>query len=280
MTTNSVKNAYMWPHFDPILVKFGPFAIHYYALAYITALIVGWRLMRRLVREHPAIATPEQVDDFLAWATLGVVLGGRIGYILFYQPVYFLNHLSRTYAVWDGGMSFHGGLIGVSVAILIFCHRERLDPWQFADRVAVPVPIGLFLGRCANFINGELWGRPAPSWFPFRIIYPQSGSDVPRYPSELIEASLEGIVLFVILFWLSRSERIRNKHGYLAGAFVLGYGIARTTAECFRQPDWFLGYLMFGLTMGQLLSIPMIAIGAAMIWRAQRLERLKASQPA
>ncbi len=280
MTTNSVKNVYMWPHFDPILVKFGPFAIHYYALAYITALIVGWRLMRRLVREHPAIATPEQVDDFLAWATLGVVLGGRIGYILFYQPVYFLNHLSRTYAVWDGGMSFHGGLIGVSVAILIFCHREGLDPWQFADRVAVPVPIGLFLGRCANFINGELWGRPAPSWFPFRIIYPQSGSDVPRYPSELIEATLEGIVLFVILFWLSRSEHIRNKHGYLAGAFVLGYGIARTTAECFRQPDWFLGYLMFGLTMGQLLSFPMIAIGAAMIWRAQRLERLKASQPA
>ncbi|MCF3945899.1 prolipoprotein diacylglyceryl transferase [Acidiphilium sp. AL] len=268
-----MNHVYTWPHFDPILVKFGPFAIHYYALAYITALVLGWRLMRRLVRERPAVATHEQVDDFLSWATLGVVLGGRLGYILFYQPVYFLDHLNRTYAVWDGGMSFHGGMIGVAVAILIYCHRQGLDPWRFADRVAVPVPIGLFLGRIANFINGELWGRPAPTWFPFRMIYPQSGSDVPRYPSELIEASLEGLVLFIVLFAASRSERVRSQPGYLAGIFVLGYGIARTTAECFRQPDWFLGYLMFGLTMGQLLSIPMIALGAVMIWRAKRVSR-------
>ena len=268
-----MNHVYIWPHLDPILVKFGPFAVHYYALAYITALILGWRLMRRLVREKPAVATHEQVDDFLSWATLGVVLGGRIGYILFYQPVYFLDHLNRTYAVWDGGMSFHGGMIGVAVAILIYCHRQGLDPWRFADRVAVPVPIGLFLGRIANFINGELWGRPAPAWFPFRMIYPQSGSDVPRYPSELIEATLEGLVLFVVLFSASRSERIRSQPGYLAGMFVFGYGIARTTAECFRQPDWFLGYLMFGLTMGQLLSIPMIALGAVMIWRAKRVSR-------
>lgn len=268
-----MNHVYIWPHLDPILVKFGPFAIHYYALAYITALILGWRLMRRLVREKPPVATHEQVDDFLSWATLGVVLGGRIGYILFYQPVYFLDHLNRTYAVWDGGMSFHGGMIGVAVAILIYCHRQGLDPWRFADRVAVPVPIGLFLGRIANFINGELWGRPAPAWFPFRMIYPQSGSDVPRYPSELIEATLEGFVLFVVLFAASRNERIRSQPGYLAGMFVLGYGIARTTAECFRQPDWFLGYLMFGLTMGQLLSIPMIVLGSVMIWRAKRVSR-------
>jgi len=272
-----MSHVYLWPHFDPILVKFGPFAIHYYALAYISALVIGWQLMRRLVRKPPVVATHEQVDDFLSWATLGVVLGGRIGYILFYQPVYFLKHLDRTYAVWDGGMSFHGGLIGVAVAILIYCHRRGLDPWQFADRVAVPVPIGLFLGRIANFINGELWGRPAPVWFPFRMIYPQSGSDVPRYPSELIEATLEGLVLFVVLYTVSRSERIRSQPGYLAGLFVLGYGIARTTAEFFRQPDWFLGYLMFGLTMGQLLSIPMIAIGAGMIWRARRVARTHAA---
>lgn len=268
-----MKHVYIWPHFDPILVRFGPFAIHYYALAYITALVLGWRLMRRLVREEPAVATHEQVDDFLAWATLGVVLGGRIGYILFYQPVYFLDHLSRTYAVWDGGMSFHGGMLGVAVAILVFCKRNGIDPWKFADRVAVPVPIGLFLGRIANFVNGELWGRPAPAWFPFRMIYPESGSDVPRYPSELIEATLEGIVLFLVLFIASRNERIRRQPGYLGGMFVMGYGIARTTAECFRQPDWFLGYLMFGLTMGQLLSIPMILIGATMIWRAKYVAR-------
>ncbi|MDX5930852.1 prolipoprotein diacylglyceryl transferase [Acidiphilium acidophilum] len=275
-----MNHVYVWPHFDPILVKIGPFAIHYYALAYISALVLGWQLMRRLVRQRPAVATHEQVDDFLSWATLGVVLGGRIGYILFYQPVYFLDHLNRTYAVWDGGMSFHGGMIGVAVAILIYCHRRGLDPWFFGDRVAVPVPIGLFLGRIANFINGELWGRPAPAWFPFRMIYPQSGSDVPRYPSELIEATLEGLVLFVVLFTLSRSERIRSQPGYLAGVFVLGYGVARTTAECFRQPDWFLGYLMFGLTMGQLLSLPMIAIGIAMIWRAKRVSRNAAALPA
>ncbi|MHB1303179.1 MAG: prolipoprotein diacylglyceryl transferase [Acidiphilium sp.] len=268
-----MNNVYVWPHFDPILVKFGPFAIHYYALAYITALVLGWRLMRRLVRQKPVVATHEQVDDFLSWATLGVVLGGRIGYILFYQPVYFLDHLNRTYAVWDGGMSFHGGMLGVAIAILIYCHRRRIDPWGFADRIAVPVPIGLFLGRLANFINGELWGRPAPAWFPVRMIYPQSGSAVPRYPSELIEATLEGIVLFIVLFVASRSERIRSQPGYIGGMFVMGYGIARATAECFRQPDWFLGYLMFGLTMGQLLSIPMIAIGAVMIWRAKRTAR-------
>jgi phosphatidylglycerol:prolipoprotein diacylglycerol transferase len=260
----------VWPHFDPILVRFGPFAIHYYALAYITALVLGWRLMRRLVRETPPVATAEQVDDFLSWATLGVVLGGRIGYILFYQPVYFLHHLNRTYAVWDGGMSFHGGFIGVAVAILIFCHRRGIDPWRFADRVAVPVPIGLFLGRIANFINGELWGRPAPAWFPFRMIYPESGSDVPRYPSELFEALLEGVTLFVVLLIASRSERLRSQPGFLAGMFVMGYGIARSIAECFRQPDWFLGYLMFGLTMGQILSLPMIVIGGAMMWCAHR----------
>jgi phosphatidylglycerol:prolipoprotein diacylglycerol transferase len=268
-----MKNVYVWPHFDPILVRFGPFAIHYYALAYITALVLGWRLMRRLVREAPVVATHEQVDDFLSWATLGVVLGGRLGYILFYQPVYFLDHLNRTYAVWDGGMSFHGGMLGVAVAILIYCRRHGIDPWRFGDRVAVPVPIGLFLGRIANFVNGELWGRPAPAWFPFRMIYPESGSDVPRYPSELIEATLEGLVLFIVLLIASRHERIRSQPGYLGGMFVMGYGIARTTAECFRQPDWFLGYLMFGLTMGQLLSIPMIVIGATMIWRAKYVAR-------
>jgi phosphatidylglycerol:prolipoprotein diacylglycerol transferase len=271
----------VWPHLDPILVRFGPFAIHYYALAYIGALLIGWRMARWLMRLHPVAATHLQVDDFLSWATLGVVLGGRIGYILFYQPVYFLHHLDRTYAVWDGGMSFHGGFIGVAVAILIYCHKHRIDPWYFADRIAVVVPIGLFLGRIANFINGELWGRPAPSWFPVRMIYPQSNPpNVPRYPSELIEATLEGIVLFAVLFAASRSDRIRSQPGYLAGMLVMGYGIARSISECFRQPDWFLGYLMFGLTMGQLLSFPMIVIGAAMIYRAKRVGRRLAALPA
>ncbi len=265
-----MNHVYVWPHFDAILVKIGPFAIHYYALAYITALLIGWRLMRYTARETPPIATATQVDDFLAWATLGVVLGGRIGYIIFYQPVYFLHHLDRTYAVWDGGMSFHGGLLGVSVAIALYARRNGIDMLSFADRVAVPVPIGLFLGRIANFINGELWGRPAPAWFPIRMIYPQSGSDVPRYPSELIEALLEGIVLFIVMITVSRSEKLRRHPGFIAGVFILGYGVARTTAECFRQPDWFLGYLIFGLTMGQILSIPMIFIGGGLMYYAKR----------
>ena len=268
----------VWPHFDPILVKFGPFAIHYYALAYIGALLIGWRMARWLVRLDPVVANQQQVDDFLSWATLGIVFGGRIGYILFYQPVYFLNHLNRTYAVWDGGMSFHGGFIGVAVAILIYCHKHKMDPWFFADRIAVVVPIGLFLGRIANFINGELWGRPAPAWFPVRMIYPQAGP-VPRYPSELIEATLEGVVLFIVMISASRSYRLRCQPGYLTGILVAGYGIARATAECFRQPDWFLGYLMFGLTMGQILSFPMIVIGFAMIVRAKRAGRQLALQP-
>ncbi len=268
----------IWPHFDPILVKLGPFAIHYYALAYIGALLIGWRLVRWLVRLDPVAANNQQVDDFLSWATLGIVFGGRIGYILFYQPVYFLNHLNRTYAVWDGGMSFHGGFIGVAVAILIYCHKHKMDPWFFADRIAVVVPIGLFLGRMANFINGELWGRPAPAWFPVRMVYPQAGP-VPRYPSELIEASLEGIVLFIVMITASRFPRLRAQPGYLTGMLVAGYGIARATSECFRQPDWFLGYLMFGLTMGQILSFPMIVIGIAMIVRAKRVGRQLALQP-
>jgi phosphatidylglycerol:prolipoprotein diacylglycerol transferase len=269
----------VWPHFDPILVRFGPFAIHYYALAYIGALLIGWRMARWLVRLDPVVANHQQVDDFLSWATLGIVFGGRIGYILFYQPVYFLDHLNRTYAVWDGGMSFHGGFIGVAIAILIYCHKHRMDPWFFADRIAVVVPIGLFLGRIANFINGELWGRPAPAWFPIRMIYPQAGP-VPRYPSELIEALLEGVVLFIVMISASRSYKLRAQPGYLAGMLVMGYGIARSIAECFRQPDWFLGYLMFGLTMGQILSFPMIVIGAAMIYRAKRVGRQLALQAA
>ena len=270
----------VWPHLDPILVKFGPFAIHYYALAYISALLIGWRMLRWLVGLDPVVANQQQVDDFLSWATLGIVFGGRIGYILFYQPVYFLNHLNRTYAVWDGGMSFHGGFIGVAVAILIYCHKHKMDPWFFADRIAVVVPIGLFLGRIANFINGELWGRPAPAWFPIRMIYPQSTPpNVPRYPSELIEALLEGIVLFIVMITASRSYKLRSQPGYLAGILVMGYGIARTTAEFFRQPDWFLGYLMFGLTMGQILSLPMIVIGGAMIYRARRVSGKAAVLP-
>ena len=157
----------MWPHFSPVLVRFGPFAIHYYALAYITALLIGWRLVRYTASLPPVAATGEQVDDFLSWATLGIILGGRIGYVPFYQPGYFFTHPAQIIAVWDGGMSFHGGFLGVIIAIIWFCRKNHIKILRFADRIAVAVPMGLCLGRIANFINGELWGRPAAPWFPW-----------------------------------------------------------------------------------------------------------------
>jgi phosphatidylglycerol:prolipoprotein diacylglycerol transferase len=268
----------MWPHFSPILVRIGPIAIHYYALAYIVALLIGWQVVRRLASLVPVAATGLQVDDFLTWATLGIILGGRLGYVILYQPWFFLTHPLRIVAVWDGGMSFHGGCIGVTVAIIWFCRREHINILRFADRIAVAVPIGLFLGRIANFINGELWGRAAAAWFPYPMIYPQSGSDVPRYPSELIEAFLEGIVLFIVLLAACRSQRLRQASGALTGIFIAGYGAARITGEFFREPDWFLGFLPFGATMGQLLSLPMVAAGAGLIWWGFAKERPASGQ--
>jgi len=244
--------------------------IHFYALAYIFALLIGWRLVRHLTSLAPVAATGEQVDDFLTWATLGIILGGRIGYVSFYQPGYFFTHPAAIVAVWDGGMSFHGGFLGVSIALLWFCAKHRINVLRFADRIAVAVPIGLFLGRCANFINGELWGRPAPSWFPLAMVYPGDPTQLPRFPSELIEASLEGIVLFIVLLLASRSARLRARAGMLTGIFVAGYGVARICGEFFREPDAFLGFLPFGTTMGQILSIPMVLAGVALICFAAR----------
>ena len=266
-------------HFPIILPVFqraihiGPLVIHFYALAYIIGLLIGWRLVRYLASRPPVAATAEQVDDFLTWATLGIILGGRLGYVLFYQPGYFFTHPQQIIAVWDGGMSFHGGCLGVTAAIIWFCRKNRINILAFADRIAVAVPIGLFLGRCANFINGELWGRPAPAWFPLAMVYPEAGP-MPRYPSELIEACLEGVTLFILMLLASRSEDRRRRAGTLAGLFMLGYGIARITGEFFREPDPFLGFLPFGTTMGQLLSIPMVIAGACLIWYAGTRPRL------
>ncbi len=252
------------PHF-PRGFYIGPLFIHYYALAYIVGLLLGWRLVRHMVAREPKAATGLQVDDFLTWAVLGVILGGRIGYVLFYQPVFFFTHPWRIPTVWDGGMSFHGGFLGVTIAIAWFSLRNGIDMLRFGDRIAVAVPIGLFLGRIANFINDELWGRPAAAWFPFPMVYPGDPLHLPRYPSELIEASLEGIVLFCVMISFAQFPAIRRRTGLLTGIFIAGYGIARIIGECFREPDWFLGFLPFGITMGQLLSIPMVLIGSGLI---------------
>jgi phosphatidylglycerol:prolipoprotein diacylglycerol transferase len=258
----------LFPQFDPVIVQIGPFGIRWYALAYIAGLVLGWRLARHLVRLPPAVATPIQVDDFLTWATLGVVLGGRLGYVLFYQPQFYLTHPAMILAVWEGGMSFHGGALGMAIAIVWFCRRNAIPLLGFADRVAVCAPIGLGLGRIANFINGELWGRPAPDWLPWAMIFPAAGPE-PRHPSQLYQALLEGLVLFLVMFALSRREDLRARFGWLTGAFLVGYGLARIIGEFFRQPDVFLGYLLAGATMGQLLSIPMVIAGAWLILRTR-----------
>ena len=258
----------LFPQFDPVLVKLGPLSIRWYALAYIGSLLLGWRLMRGLVRRSPAVATLEQTDDFLTWATLGVVLGGRLGYVLFYQPGRFLDHPASIFAVWQGGMSFHGGALGVTVALAAYCWKYGIPLLGFADRIAVVTPIGLGLGRIANFINGELWGRPAPEWLPWAMIFPQAGPE-PRHPSQIYQALMEGLLLFILLWLLARRERIRERFGFLTGAFLAGYAVARSTGELFRQPDAFLGFLFAGATMGQLLSVPMLLAGLALMIRAQ-----------
>jgi phosphatidylglycerol:prolipoprotein diacylglycerol transferase len=257
-----------YPAFDPVLVQLGPFAIRWYALAYITGLLVGWWAMRRLVRLPPVVATTALVDDFLTWATLGVVLGGRLGYILFYQPGEYLTHPFAILQVWKGGMSFHGGMLGVVIALVIYCRRNAIPLLGFADRLAIVSPIGLGLGRIANFINGELWGRPTD--VPWAMIFPRDPDQLPRHPSQLYQAFMEGLLLFLLIFTLSRFERIRARFGFLTGAFLIGYGIARIIGEFFREPDPFLGYLWHGATMGQILSFPMILAGAGLVAYALR----------
>ena len=259
----------LFPQFDPVLLHVGPLAIRWYALAYLASLVIGWRMVRGLAARPPAVASPAQVDDFLTWATLGVVIGGRLGYVLFYQPGLFLAEPWHILEVWQGGMSFHGGMLGVAAAIVLYCRHQHIPILGFADRVAVAAPLGLGLGRIANFINGELWGREAPDWLPWAMIFP-TGGPIPRHPSQLYQALLEGAVLLTIMLLLSRRESLRARFGLLTGVFLVGYGIARIIGEFFRQPDPFLGFLMAGATMGQLLCIPMVLAGLWLIVRACR----------
>jgi phosphatidylglycerol:prolipoprotein diacylglycerol transferase len=257
----------LFPQFDPVIVQIGPFGIRWYALAYIAGLVLGWRLLRYLVRQSPPVATPVQADDFLTWATLGVVLGGRLGYVLFYQPGVYLTHPGMILAVWEGGMSFHGGALGVAVAIVWFCRRNAIPLLEFADRVAVGVPIGLGLGRIANFVNGELWGRPAPEWLPWAMIFP-NGGPVPRHPSQLYEALLEGVLLFVCL--IAIRLRFRRPDGLTTACFFLLYPIMRIIGEVFRVPD---APLTGPFTRGQFLSLFMFILALGFFWHAWKMQK-------
>ena len=240
--------------------------IRWYALAYIVGLLIGWRYCLALARKPPQIARQLDIDDFLVWATLGVVLGGRSGYVLFYRPGYTSRNPSQILQVWHGGMSFHGGALGVVVALVLFCRQRKIALLGLADIIACAVPIGLFFGRIANFINGELWGRATD--VPWAMVFPSDSAQVPRHPSQLYEATLEGVVLFLVLYLLQRSQAVRERQGTLTGAFLIGYAVARMTGELFRQPDANLGFLFEGATMGQLLSLPVLLAGLWLVWYA------------
>ena len=241
-------------------------AIRWYALAYIAGLLIGWRYCLRLADGPPHRVARRDIDDFLVWATLGVVLGGRLGYVLFYNPEYYLQHPREALFLWHGGMSFHGGAIGVSTAIFFFTRARRLPIFAFSDIICAAIPIGLFFGRIANFINGELWGRVTT--VPWAMVFP-GGGPLPRHPSQLYEAACEGILLFVVLLAAERGGARRHP-GVLTGLFLAGYAVARMSGELFRQPDAQLGFLFFGTTMGQLLSIPLLIAGIALILWAWR----------
>ena len=259
-----------YPQIDPVLVEIGPIAIRWYALAYIVGILLAWRYCRWLTTKSPSGLEAKDMDDLLLWATLGVVLGGRLGYIVFYNPGYYLENPLQILVLWQGGMAFHGGLIGVLVAIGLFARSRGVRYFELADIVGAATPIGLLLGRIANFINGELYGRPAD--VPWAMIFPQGGPE-PRHPSQLYEAGLEGLVLFLFLWVLVRRGAL-ERVGAISGWFLIGYGLARIFAEFFRQPDIQLGFLAFGTTMGQWLSVPMVLVGIALVvWSRRRPAR-------
>ena len=254
-----------YPVIDPVLFEIGPLAIRWYALAYVAGLMLGWWYARWMCRRPPSPARAVDVDDFLVWATLGVLLGGRLGYVLFYKSGYYLDNPLAALEVWKGGMSFHGGLLGVVAATLLFCRIRKIPTLAFGDIIFCVAPIGLLLGRLANFVNGELAGRVTD--VPWAMVFPGWGPE-PRHPSQLYEAALEGLGLLILLHLLWRIDSVRLRPGFLGGVFLIGYALARAFVEQFRQPDAHLGYLAAGTTMGQWLSAPMLIIGAALIVRA------------
>ena len=262
-----------FPVFDPVAIAIGPFAVRWYALAYITGIVLGWVYARAILRSDkawggPAPITPVDFDDFVLWVTLGIIVGGRTGYVLFYNLPFFVEHPLEIFKLWTGGMSFHGGFLGCVAAVILFCRKHDIPILSLGDITTAVGPIGLFLGRIANFINSELWGRPADPSLPWAMIFP-NGGPLPRHPSQLYEAGLEGIVLFTLLAVMIRCGALKRP-GLILGSFIAIYGLARITGEFFREPDPQLGFLWGGLTMGMLLSVPMVIAGAIIMMVAWR----------
>ena len=258
-----------FPDISPVALQIGPLAIRWYALAYVTGILLGQYLLQKLDdrRAQPLLSSAAR-DNLVVYAVLGIILGGRIGYILFYNLEYFLDHPQHMFAVWEGGMSFHGGLIGTTLAFFLFARRYKLRFFSVMDLLAVVAPVGLFFGRLANFVNGELYGRVTDS--PLGMVFPRGGP-LPRHPSQLYEAALEGVVLFTVMWLVANRTDVREKPGFLAGLFITGYGLARFTVEFVREPDVQLGLLVGGFSMGQLLCMPMIALGVFLMVRAKRV---------
>jgi phosphatidylglycerol:prolipoprotein diacylglycerol transferase len=270
-------------HLHPELFSIGAFAVRWYSLAYIAGILIGWWYLLKLIDRPGAPMARRHVDDFVFWATIGVLVGGRVGYVLFYNLGEYLKHPLDMLKLWEGGMSFHGGALGVLIAILLFCRRNGLNAWRFGDYMACVAPIGLFFGRLANFVNGELWGKVTTA--PWAIVFPDEAGPLPRHPSQLYEAGLEGLLLFAILnilFW--RSPTARYKPGFLLGLFVLGYGAFRFFVEYFREPDSQLEAFAKAthLHMGQWLCVPMILAGLYIVLtakgRRQRIEPIAGNE--
>ena len=262
------------PQFDPVALSLGPVSIHWYGITYLVAFLLFLWLARSRLQHAPyatlanrGIWKVQHIDDLMTYGVLGVVLGGRIGYCLFYQPSYYAAHPLEIAYIWQGGMSFHGGMLGVISAMAIAAWRRK-RPWlEITDFIAPCVPTGLAAGRLGNFINGELWGRAASADLPWAMVFPQSGSDMPRHPSQIYQFLLEGLLLFVVLWWLARKPR---PTGWISGVFLLGYGSFRFIAEYFREPDAHLGLLSMGLSMGQWLCVPMVLAGIGLMVRSSR----------
>ncbi|RRD48101.1 prolipoprotein diacylglyceryl transferase [Arachnia propionica] len=263
-----------FPKIDPVAFAIGPLKVHWYGLMYLLAFVIAYLLMRRRLRQQPyaSIRTPKpweksDIEDLLMYAIAGVIVGGRLGYVLFYNLDRYLSNPVEIVQVWDGGMSFHGGAIGVVLGMWFFAWRRKRPFLQVADFLVPTVPLGLAAGRVGNFINGELWGRIAPDSLPWAMRFP-TGGDIPRHPSQIYQALLEGVLLFIILWIYARKPRLR---GQVAAVFLMGYGILRGIAEYWRQPDEHIGTLFLGLSMGQWLSVPMIVAGAALwLWANSR----------
>ena len=257
-----------YPAIDPVALRIGPLAVKWYGLAYVAGLLLGRFYVKALLQKdrlwpsEKRPFTPERVDDLLLFLTVGVLLGGRLGYVLFYQPQFFVTHPLEIVAVWNGGMSFHGALLASIIAVVLFARRVGANPWSVMDLAAAATPMGLFFGRLANFINAELWGRA--STVPWAMVFPDAGP-LPRHPSQLYEALTEGLVLFAVLWWLTHRRQALRTPGVIGGAFLVGYGLARSFCELFREPD--AGHILTvgPFTAGMLYSLPMVLVGVLAI---------------